>query len=364
MTQNSKRNRIIFIDLMRAFAVLMMVQGHTVDVFLSSQYRIAESPYYVIWNFMRGMTAPIFLFTAGNVFTYLFRLVEEPFKINPRVTKGFKRFLLLVFLGYLMRYPTETVISFKLVTAEQWKTFLAVDVLQLIGFGILFLLIFIYFAEKLKVNLNLVLSAGSIIFIALYPYFAGIDWKSILPVPIAGYFYQGTGSNFPLFPWVAYLLAGGILGNYLAKHPDVFKSSRFSLNLAIWGSSFILLGLIGNFFETKILGQSYFWTVSPNLVFVRIGIVLVLNSAVSLISLKLETIPRIIILTGRNTLLIYVVHLVILYGSAWSLGLSVLYAGSFNILQSIGSVLLMITMMVGMVQIIHKFKIRNKELVT
>ena len=349
---------------MRAFAVLMMVQGHTVDVFLSPQFRVAESPYYVIWNFMRGMTAPIFLFTAGNVFTYLFRLVDEPFKANPRVTKGVKRFLLLVFLGYLMRYPTETVISFKFVTPDQWKTFLAVDVLQLIGFGILFLLIFIYLAEKLKLNLNLVLLFGSLIFIVLYPYFEGIDWKSFMPVPIAGYFYNGTGSNFPLFPWAAYLLAGGILGNYLAKNPDVFKSSRFSFYLAAWGSSLILLGLVGNILETNILGQSYFWTVSPNLVFVRTGIVLVLNSIVSLISLKLETIPRIIILTGRNTLLIYVMHLVILYGSAWSLGLSVLFAGSFNIWGSIGAVLLMFTLMVGMVQIIHKFKIRNKELVT
>ena len=75
---------------------------------------------------------------------------------------------------------------------------------------------------------------------------------SVLPVPIAGYFYNGTGSNFPLFPWAAYLLAGGILGNYLAKNPDVFKSSRFSFYLAAWGSSLILLGLIGNILETNI----------------------------------------------------------------------------------------------------------------
>ena len=68
---------------MRAFAVLMMVQGHTVDVLLSNNHRNTESPFFAAWLFMRGMTAPIFMFSAGTVFMYLFRLVNEPFKNNP-----------------------------------------------------------------------------------------------------------------------------------------------------------------------------------------------------------------------------------------------------------------------------------------
>ncbi|HKI78794.1 MAG TPA: acyltransferase family protein [Ignavibacteriaceae bacterium] len=364
MTQSSKRNRIIFIDLMRAFAVLMMVQGHTVDVLLSGAYRIPDSPVYVVWNFMRGMTAPIFLFTAGNVFTYLFKLYDQPFGKNPRFIKGIKRFLLLVFLGYMMRYPTEKVFNFSNVSPAQWQTFFAVDVLQLIGFGILFLMFFIYLSEKLKINTYLVLTLGALLFIALFPPFSFIHWKDFLPMPVAGYFYNQTGSNFPLFPWVAYVLAGGMLGNYLAQNPNVFKNPLFSLKLAVWGASFVFLAMLGNIFENMILGQSYFWSVSPNLVFLRIGIVLILNSLVSLISLKVDTIPRIIILIGRNTLLIYIVHLVMLYGSAWSLGVNVLFAGTYNIWETIGSVILMLLLMILMVELIHKFKIRNKELVT
>ena len=349
---------------MRAFAVLMMVQGHTADVLLSPEYRNPLATGYMIWNFMRGLTAPIFLFTAGNVFTYLFELVDEPFRTNPRVKKGFKRFLLLVFLGYLMRFPTAKIIDFSGVTPDQWRTFIAVDVLQLIGFGILFLMIFIYLSEKLKISSYIVLSIGSFLFIALYPVFSFIHWQNLMPAALAGYFSYETGSNFPLFPWVSFVLAGGILGNYLAKNPNVFKSSLFSIKLAIFGASLILLALIGNLVETKIFGQSYFWTISPNLVFLRIGIVLILNSIVSLISISVESIPRIIILVGRNTLLIYIVHLVILYGSAWSVGIIILFYNSFNIWLTIGSVLIMLTLMVGMVEVIHKFKVRNKELVT
>ncbi len=349
---------------MRAFAVLMMVQGHTTDVLLSTSLRNPESFFYISWNFMRGMTAPIFLFTAGNVFTYLFKLAETGNKPNPRIIKGIKRFLLLVFLGYMMRYPTERLFNFSNVSPEQWQTFFAVDVLQLIGFGILFLMLSIMLAGKLKINTYYILIFVSLLFVGLNPVFASIHWKNFLPIPVAGYFSRETGSNFPLFPWVAYVIAGGVLGNYLAKNPMVFKTAKFSRNLAVLGTAFVLLSLAGNFLEILITGQSYLWSVSPNLFFLRTGIVILLNSLISLISLKVETIPRIIILVGRNTLLIYIVHLIILYGSAWSLGVNVLFAGTFGIWKTLGSVILMITLMVGMVELIHKFKVRNKELVT
>ena len=108
---------------MRAFAVLQMVQGHTTDVLLANSFRDLDNPFFALWYFMRGMTAPIFMFTAGTVFTYLFRLAKEPFANNPRVSKGIKRFLLLISLGYLLRYPTATIISFKPISQQSWNTF-------------------------------------------------------------------------------------------------------------------------------------------------------------------------------------------------------------------------------------------------
>ena len=362
MTPSSKKSRIIFIDLMRAFAVLQMVQGHTTDVLLSNNYRNMDSTVFSFWFFMRGMTAPIFLFTAGTVFMYLFRLVNEPFNSNPRVKKGIKRFLLLLTIGYLLRYPTATIVNFSNVTAEQWSTFFAVDVLHMIGFGILFLMIIAFISEKLKLNDYFSFSAGALLFFGLYQPFSSINWLHYFPAPIAGYFYAGTGSNFPLFPWVGYVIAGGVLGSYLAKHPLIFKSIRFSLTLAAFGAGFIILALIGNEVEQLIYGHTNFWTTSPNLIFYRMGIVLILNSIVSFISLKVDSIPRIFILIGRNTLLIYVVHLVILYGSAWNPGLDSLLDKSLNVWQTIGMALLMIIAMTTMVVVIHKLKLRNKQM--
>ncbi len=364
MSQSSKKNRIIFIDLMRAFAVLMMVQGHTVDVLLSPDHRTMDSPFFAAWLFMRGMTAPIFMFTAGTVFTYLFRLADEPFRTNPRVKKGIKRFLLLVGLGYLLRYPSASLFDFSTVTDLSWQTFIQVDVLHLIGFGILFLVISAYIAEKAKLPDYIVFSLAGLSFFIIYPFVTNINWVGILPAPIAGYIYYGTGSIFPLFPWVGYVICGGVLGSYLAKNPLIFKTSKFSRMLAIWGMILIALFFVINLIEKEFYGDPNMYDSYYGLICLRVGFVLMLNGLISFLSIKINTIPRIIILIGRNTLLIYVVHLIILYGSAWNPGLIAAFGQSFDVFNTVGTALIMITLMVGMVVVIHKLKLKTKELVT
>jgi uncharacterized membrane protein len=364
MVRSEKKHRIIFIDLMRAFAVIQMVQGHTVDVLLSPEFRSVDYPAYFLWNFMRGMTAPIFMFSAGTVFTYLFRIVEEPFETNLRVKKGFKRFLLLIFIGYLLRYPTYKVFDFTGVTQDRLNIFFAVDVLQLIGCGLLFLLICAFIAEKIKLSDQFVFTFFALFFFILTPFVTNINWIEIFPQPVAGYFYEGTGSLFPLFPWVGYVILGGVLGSYLAKHPLVFRSNNFSLILALIGFGLILVSTGYIYFAGKFGFYEVSTSYTIDTIIFRAGFVLVLNSIVSFVSQKIESIPRIIILLGRNTLLIYVIHLIILFGSAWNPGLYGLLAGKLAVTQTIVSALLMITLMTIMVLFLSKLKFRNKELVT
>jgi hypothetical protein len=245
------------------------------------------------------------------------------------------------------------------VTQESWNIFFAVDVLQLIGFGILFLIISTFIAEKTRLSDYIVFSVIGILFFLLFPVFDKINWIEIFPKPIAGYFYTGTGSIFPLFPWAGFVICGGVLGSYLAKNPTVFKTTGFSLKLAVIGGILIILSFFSYPFENYFYGKKYI-----DVILLRVGIVLLLNALISYISISIDYIPRIIILIGRNTLLIYIVHLIILYGSAWNPGLSQLFEKSFNVWNTIGTVLAMISLMVGMVIVINKLKIKNKELVT
>ena len=364
MTLNSKKNRIIFIDLLRAFAVLQMVQGHTVDVLLSNDYRNFDSTVFSIWFFMRGMTAPIFLFTSGTVFTYLLRLSHDSFFKNPRVKKGVYRFFLLVGLGYLIRFPSFNIIDFSEVTPIQWSIFFAVDVLQLIGFGILIILMLAFISEKIGNKDNIVFLLGAVFFFGIWPLVAQIPWSNYFPLPLAAYLYQDHGSLFPLFPWVGFLLTGAILGSYLAQNPAIFKTTQFSFKLARIGAILIFLFVILKLVETNTQNEAIkYWTDSYGLISLRVGFVLILNSLVSFISLKLNSIPKLLVLIGRNTLLIYVVHLIILYGSAWTPGLILIFDKNLNVWNTVGTAFLMIVSMTLLVILIHRLKIRNKQLV-
>jgi hypothetical protein len=85
---------------------------------------------------------------------------------------------------------------------------------------------------------------------------------------------------------------------------------------------------------------------------------------VSFISLKMTSIPKMFVLIGRNTLLIYIAHLIILYGSAWSPGLILLFDRNLSAWVTVATAFLMIVTMTIMVIMIHRLKIRNKEVIT
>lgn len=371
MTSSSQKNRIIFIDIIRAFAVLMMVQGHTTDVLLADEYRRLDSPVFSLWFFMRGMTAPVFMFTAGTVFTYLYRLQKVSFLKNPRTKKGFGRFLLLLFIGYLLRYPTPTLIDFSFVSEFQWRIFFAVDVLHCIGFGIFFILVFAWISEVTKLGDYITYFIGASFFIFSFPFINNIKWAEILHPVFVGYFTTQTGSNFPLFPWIGYLLAGAILGSFLARNPNVFLIGKTFSNATKFIATIGIIGVI--FFLLSKLFDWYLWSYKPewqgylleySIIFMRLGYVLMLNAIVTLIALRVYSIPEILILIGRNTLLIYIVHIVILYGSMWNPGINKIWNRSLSPEYTILADIIMLTLMVGIVYIIHLLKIKNQQLVT
>ncbi|WP_372975027.1 heparan-alpha-glucosaminide N-acetyltransferase domain-containing protein, partial [Muriicola sp.] len=61
----TKTNRLHFIDAMRAWAILMMLQGHFVDGLLDPVYRDPGNGIYSVWRYFRGITAPVFFTVSG-----------------------------------------------------------------------------------------------------------------------------------------------------------------------------------------------------------------------------------------------------------------------------------------------------------
>ena len=343
----TKARRIVFLDLLRALAVIMMVEGHTIDALLLNEYRSYDYLGFKLWQFARGMTAPIFLLTAGTVFIYLLRSTNLPFRDNPRVAKGVKRALLLLAFGYLLRLPSTSVMGVFSASDEQLRAFWTVDALQSIGMGILLLLFAAFLSEKLRLNDLAVFLGGGLFFFVCAPFCELINWNGWLPAPIAAYFYSGSGSLFPLFPWAGYMMFGGVLGAYLARTGDRYEPFKSSCKLMVAGVALLALYYCAGYLKAAGYGSAHFWAYSHDLVLLRLGSVLLLIVLVMSLSAKVRAVPQTLLAVGRRTLPIYVLHLVILYGSPWNHGLTQFCDKCLPPWPSLAAGLLMQTAMIG-----------------
>lgn len=355
MTNNKSENRIVFIDLMRAFAVLMMVQGHTINALLAEESRSFDSVFFTIWHSLRGFTAPIFMFSSGTVFTYLLMNRKLPFNQNPRVWKGIKRFILLLSLGYFLRFPTSNIFDLSNVSDKQWDIFFVVDALHLIGFGLLAIILLEYLSEKLKIkNYYTFGFTASIIFLTA-PTIISVDWDQYFPRFFSAYLFYKHGSLFPFFPWIGFVIFGGIFGNYLANNKDVFRSIQFVHNIIKVGIFFVAIAFLVHYLKVFFINPINFWTDDSALSFYRLGVVLLLNSLMAYTALKFNNVPSFFRITGKHTLFIYVAHLVIIYGSAWIPGLLASFGQTLNAFQAISIAAGMIVLMVFSALAVEKY---------
>ncbi len=342
---------------MRAFAILLMLQGHTVHVFLADQFRDMDSIIYSSWYLVRGYTAPIFMFTSGVVFTYLLTLKKFSLNENPRIKKGIIRGISLILIGYILRYPTYKVFIFDNVTQPQWLTFFSVDALHLIGAGLLLIVLLEWISLKSKLNNSVIFSLLAIIILVTSPFVNSLNWGEYLPIPFASYFSFEYGSIFPLFPYLQYMLIGAFVGSLLSKYPNFYKNISANFVFLIFGIVLVLLSrYIYWIFENPEVND---YSQSLN----RIGVVLILNSIFALVAVKIKTVPRFVLVLAKSSLLIYIVHLIILYGSPWSLGLYHLVGNSFSVSMTLLSTLIMIILMILISLRIDKFRTAKRKVV-
>ena len=92
-----------------------------------------------------------------------------------------------------------------------------------------------------------------------------------------------------------------------------------------------------------------------------IGGLLLTNRQNLFIVRKFNTIPEIIKETGKKTLMLYVIHVVILYGSAWFPGFYKYFSRSFNPLETLAAVILMLSAMLAIVHYSGKIKQIKKQ---
>ncbi len=326
----TQTDRIIAIDILRALAVILMVEGHTVHVFLRNDFRNHASAAYNLWIWMRGFTAPLFMFVSGLIFTYL--LLDDNLRLkSERFGKGIGRGLFLLALGYLLRFPSFNPFRLARVSREQWLTFISVDALHVIGLGIISVALFTRAFEYFGANRKLFTGYVAALFsaFALGYFLQSGDVVRSLPDFLAAYFVYDFGSVFTLFPWLGYLFLGAAVSVTLKKRENEFPVFRLA------AAAFAVF-FVATVTYRILFGETYFSIIAE-----RASFVTALFFVIFLQAKNKKSASPVLTALGKNTLLIYAVHLVVLYGSPASLGFYQLFPHSLSVAETVIAVLLM-----------------------
>jgi hypothetical protein len=227
-----------------------------------------------------------------------------------------RRLVVVLLLGLAIHLPFYSIRKIILdATTADYLVLFQSDVLACIGIGLLSLHGIVFFFKKEPKFYALVLAA--VIGVCLL---TPIAWQhdvyGALPVPLAQLLNGNNGSFFPLFPYVGFLFAGVLVSwEYLVAVRHA-RQSRFMLHLALIGAACIIGGTVFDAIPVQVYRDYNFWVTSPNYFLIRVGMLMVLASAMWYVSQFTENAPAYLTVMGRESLAVYVAHLLVLYGSA------------------------------------------------
>ncbi|WP_292890816.1 heparan-alpha-glucosaminide N-acetyltransferase domain-containing protein [Nonlabens sp.] len=332
-----KTDRLFFIDAVRAFAIVMMMQGHFVDTLLAPEYRDMGSSIFQVWSYFRGITAPTFFTISGIVFTYLLMKSKKKGLAPERIRKGLMRGLLLIAIGYGLRVPI-----WDWLTGTFNNSFLIVDVLHCIGLSIIITVGIYYLTFKKSLIFSILMLVLGISIFIMEPWYRDLDTSGI-PLVFANYLTQSKGSVFTIIPWLGYMSIGAFIASLFYRY---FGREKFK---PIIVSAFIIVGTVLIYNSSYLLMKLYYWSdillfkqvAYYNYLFIRLGNVLILLGIFFALERFLKN--QLIFKIGQKTLSIYIIHFVLIYGSLTGFGLSILLSKSLNPYQAtIGAVFFVI----------------------
>ena len=340
--------RIQFIDFLRGFAVIVMVIGHSLDSVLSQELR--GSDIFGLYNMLRGFTAPLFLFVAGFAFIIATEKRWEEYRtVSTALRKRVLKMGMLIVIGYAMHFPF---FSFaKIIEASgpsEVAQFLQVDVLQCLAVSILLLHAMIWLSPTQSAFVRS-LSAVTVAIVLAAPWIWSFDFATILSPVIAPYLNQQQVSLFPLVPYSAFLYAGVLTGHFYGVARVRQREQNFFLLLISLGAGMIALALLLDRLPFSVYPPHDFWKTSPNFFLIRLGVVALVTAGFFYVR-GLSGIPaRQLVVLGQASLLVYVVHLILVYGSAANSGLTHILGKTLQITEAIAvaiGVLLMMLLLV------------------
>lgn len=332
------KKRYVFLDMLRALAIAEMIHGHSLDGLLAVSLR--DTAFFVHWRYIRGYTAPMFLFASGFAFAIAtLPHIDAYTRFSKELGRRMQRLFFIILLGYLMYLPyfslRKTILS---IGSPEWQSFLSVDILRCIGVSLLILQTWMFFRPRRFLTLS-VFGVITILLPILSPYARESAFVLALPDLLRYYF---VGSRFPLLHFSSYLFLGFLAG-YLFK-----RGRRYWSGVSL-GAVFVLV----------VVAQSLrLWGVLPSLqgFMMKGGVIVLLTVALEKLELVWRKLPSVVKFFGRESLLIYVVHVIIIYGSVLNKGLTLYWGATLSYGQVYRFIIWLMAAMLLLAYLWHKLK--------
>jgi uncharacterized membrane protein len=336
--------RYTFIDLLRGWAIILMIEPHVFNTFLLPELK--QTGWFSVVSFINGLIAPAFLFVSGFVFEISSgSKLDDMRKLKLPFWKKLWRLVSIILIGYALHLPFRSLSKIiNKSTPEQLQSFYSVDVLQCIGVGllILFLLRLIIRSDKIY---HYTLIGLTIVVTAVSPIFWRTEFTNYLHPVFANYFNRLGGSLFPVFPWINFILVGAIFAKYFLDAASNGKEEKFIKATTFTG---IVMLFSGHLFYSGLFPGSL-TSILPNPVFFleRLGYVLFF-AALCWYFNKWRNVRKSFVLdASRASLLIYWLHLVIIYSVIWkNNSLASLIGSTLNVWESIFVTIVLMVLMI------------------
>ncbi|TAE26596.1 MAG: DUF1624 domain-containing protein [Candidatus Kapaibacterium sp.] len=315
------KQRFYILDFVRLIAMIMMMQGHTMDAMVSVEYlNVAEFPWN-IWHFLRGLTAPTFLIISGAVQIFATKrdaTGRVPFKtIQKRVQWG----LMLIGMAYLLVFPANRLLDLPFVSHEGWRAFFQTNILHVSGVTLIFSVLLMSVTRSNRAFAGASVCVGLLI-LAFAPIADSIDWFAVVPEWLGAYFTFKHGSLFAIFPFSAYMFLGIGIGYALAEMPARERERRFPPFAFVAGSIALLAGVIGTYSPLTLFPAHDYYLASPCFALIRVGCVLVFMGILTYLYAKTRRFEEYYSRLGKKSLYIYTSHLILLFGTPWFGGIA------------------------------------------
>ncbi len=333
--------RETYIDAFRGLMALVMVQGHIFDALLSPA--ALAHPLYLLQLQLHGSTAPGFLFASG----FVAGLPRAPLSLRATLRRA-KRLVFVWGVGYAQHLPFFSVWkTLNEATLAERMALFACDALQVIAVTQLFLLLLQWVFRSGWVRAAALLA---VVVLAVGPFVWASGLSSRVPLAVGAYLDMSVApSRFPIFPYAAFVLAGTVAGAALGRQEPRRRHRR-----AVLAGGALLAA--GGLLWLLLRGEVHFWSISPAYALVRLGALVLVLRLVEMATARDLPGVRALALLGHETLLVYVLHLLLLFGGVIGRSPLLLLTGALGYTEAAAVLLLMIPVLFAAAFVWHRFK--------